>query len=185
MLAALRSWGLAAALLLGVAPAAATPPNYVSLHRLQRTTVDVDPDDVLRVWIVYVGQGDGIVIQLPRRFSREPAAEQGGALDVVIDGGSFRSSNVDRLRRFVHQLYPEEPIEIEHAIITHHDEDHVAGLTQLLEDREIGVGRIYHNGLASYLAGARGLPSAGRPDQAGVFTFNTARNMISRALGAE
>jgi beta-lactamase superfamily II metal-dependent hydrolase len=178
----------------------ATPPEYLSFGRQQQIDHNPNPQDLLRIWVVYIGQGDGIVIQLPPRvhgsLALQPPSEdlneadpsdgdgtRTERIDILIDGGASTSVDAARFQQFVTSLYSSGEIRIEHAVITHHDNDHVQGFTQLLEDETIGVEHVYHNGLASFSAGARGLPSRGRPSPSGVYEFSPQDNKITRALG--
>lgn len=100
-----------------------------------------------------MGQGDGILIQLPQRYSYDPDPDDDDdarteRLDVLIDGGAFKSDNTTRMRDFLFSLYGPDDVTIEHAVITHHDQDHVLGLTRILESPSISIEAIYHNGLA-------------------------------------
>ena len=131
-----------------------TPPNYKSFKRNQRIDYQPDPDNLMRIWIAYVGQGDGILIQLPPKCNYDPdsadnAASRTETVDVMIDGGSHYPQNETLMENFLLQLY-EAPVIIEHAVITHHDGDHVKGLMRILTGNSIGIESIYHNGLASY-----------------------------------
>lgn len=169
---------LACSLSLATAVATATPPEYATFARPQSTTgPSVPAEQLLRIWIVYVGQGDGILIQLP---------SASGRTDVLIDGGSFVSSDVGRMLEFVETLYAQEladegAVAVEHGVITHHDADHIRGLTRVLESSTVGIEHLHHNGLASFVAGARGLPATGLPSSPGVFEHED--GAIKRALG--
>lgn len=132
--------------------AQATPPEYRSFHRPQRIDYKPADDAILRIWTIYVGQGDAIWIEFPDRFK----TEDGNApqpVEVLVDGGPTGR----QLLAFLRARDP-QPSTIEHVILTHHDGDHVEGLTALLEDEHFGVGTIYHNGLASWRLGATGFP---------------------------
>lgn len=109
----------------------------------------------MRIWIVYVGQGDGILIQLPGKYNYDPSPddnieEKSERLDIMIDGGSSYSRNKTRMLEFLQSIYTEPSITIEHAVITHHDKDHIFGLTTILNGSTIAAQNIYYNGLASY-----------------------------------
>jgi len=109
----------------------------------------------MRIWVVYVGQGDGILIQLPNKYNYDPSPddnleEKSERLDIMIDGGSSYSRNKTRMLEFIQSIYPQPSITIEHAVITHHDKDHILGLTTILNGTTIAAQNIYHNGLASY-----------------------------------
>ncbi len=114
--------------------------------------------DLLRVWVIYVGQGDAILIQIPPRFATNGAPTD-EVVDVLVDGGPSGK----QLQVFLKALYPQStgnqtPTTIEHVVLTHHDSDHVTGLTGLLKSRHFDVRNIYHNGLASWRLGQRGFP---------------------------
>ncbi|KPK76097.1 MAG: hypothetical protein AMJ79_08235 [Phycisphaerae bacterium SM23_30] len=139
------------------------PPEYSSFHRVQRIDYQPDPDDLMRIWTVYVGQGDGLLIQLPARCNYDPVPDDDDlsrteAVDVLIDGGSFNQENETLMEEFLLELY-DEPL-IEHAVITHHDKDHIKGFTHILTEDSVGVESIYHNGLASYRRGKRGFSNS-------------------------
>lgn len=151
-------------LILCVPYAFGTPPNYKSFHRDQRTDYQPNPDDLMRIWTVYVGQGDGLLIQLPPKCNYDPdptddVSSRTETVDVLIDGGSHNPQNETIMESFVLNLY-DEPAIIEHAVITHHDGDHVKGLIHILTGDSVGVESIYHNGLASYRRGKRGFSNS-------------------------
>lgn len=137
--------------------AVATPPDYRSFNRQQSVSRQLTEESVLRVWMIYVGQGDGILIQLPRSDYEAPDEDwiDGGPInptvDVMIDAGQSDDAN-----EFLAQLYPGART-IEHLIVSHHDFDHVGGVSALLNDPAVYVDVIYHNGLATFLPG-RNLP---------------------------
>lgn len=146
----------------------ASPPNYASFHRTQKIVHEPDPDELLRIWLVYVNQGDGILIQLPASYDYELEDVEGTVhdepLDIVVDGGPGR-----RMSEFLRRVYPRESSVIEYAVLSHHDSDHVAGLTRVVKDFEVPV--VFHNGLASH--GPSGLedgfPAEGVPDEPAIF----------------
>lgn len=161
---------LALVALCSVAPTAgaqAPPPDYASFDRDQDADYTPVAANLLRIWMVYVDQGDGLLIQLPPSCNYGPG--QSERLDILIDGGSNPDSEAWRMEDFVRALYPNP--RIEYAVITHHDSDHVAGLTYLLTETEIPVERIFHNGLATYRAGVRNFPETSKPANA-VFKFD-------------
>ncbi|MHC4475383.1 MAG: ComEC/Rec2 family competence protein [Planctomycetota bacterium] len=151
-------------LILCVTYAAGFPPEYKSFQRDQRIDYQPNPDDLMRIWMVYVGQGDGLLIQLPPRCNYDPdpgdeISSRAETVDVVIDGGSHRPQNETLMESFLLDLY-ESPVIIEHAVVTHHDADHVRGLIRILTREWVGVQSIYHNGLASYRRGKRGFSNS-------------------------
>lgn len=83
------------------------------------------PPDGLTVTVLDVGQGDGIVLQT--------------ASDVVlIDGGSSDNPSLGSyiLTPFLESRAVEE---IDYAIVSHGDQDHISGLKTLLEEQTIDV----------------------------------------------
>ena len=156
----------------------ATPPEYASFERTQKPHHALDIDETMRIWIPYVGQGDGMLIQMPRKFQYE--LEMDGLLesrtefiDIVVDAGTYRRSDQTRFRDFLDRVYPAGAI-IEYVVISHHDMDHVAGFTPMLADPNFGVEYIYHNGLASYAPGQRGFPASGEPPGEFILTNKSA-----------
>ena len=132
-----------------------TPPYYHTINREQKANYTPDEFELLKIWIVYVGQGDGILIQLPPKYNYDNNENSeidspSERIDILVDGGSFLLSNRTKMREFIKSLYNQSNITVEHAVITHHDSDHITGLTTILKDHSIGVENIYHNGLASY-----------------------------------
>jgi beta-lactamase superfamily II metal-dependent hydrolase len=119
----------------------ATPPEYATLRRTQRVDYTPSADDLLRIWIIYVGQGDSILVQLPKSVT-----QSGDIVDILIDGGPPGQ----QLPLFLKQLYGDACCDIDFAVLTHHDQDHVAGLTELLNRSEFTIGKIFHNGLVSW-----------------------------------
>jgi beta-lactamase superfamily II metal-dependent hydrolase len=127
--------------------ASATPPEYATYDREQRIQHTPDASRLMRIWAIYIGQGDSFLIQLP------PAMSVGGErMDVLVDGGP----NGEQLPLFLRQVYGDNGCVIEHAVLSHHDADHVAGLTRVLNRPEFALQRIYHNGLVSWLPSGRG-----------------------------
>jgi len=118
------------------------PPEYKSFKRKQEIDYSPKPEELMRIWMVYVGQGDGILIQLPAKEGDE-------TIDIMVDGGPSNKSNNFGMRQFLEELYGDGQITIEHVVISHHDTDHIAGITRVLEADKIAVESIYHNGLAS------------------------------------
>jgi len=56
-------------------------------------TPSLTPSELLRIWVVYVGQGDGLVIQLPTRYDYDPDPGddddvRSERVEILIDGGS-------------------------------------------------------------------------------------------------
>jgi beta-lactamase superfamily II metal-dependent hydrolase len=132
-----------------------SPPDYKTFGRDQLSDYNCKQNELLRIWVVYVGQGDGILIQLPPKYNYDPDPDDGidaksERIDVLIDGGSYRGSNANRMLAFLQTLYDPTSIIIENAVITHHDLDHIKGATAILNEPTVSIENIFHNGLASY-----------------------------------
>ena len=153
-----------------------TPPEYRTFRRSQRIDYSPEEDELLRIWVVYVDQGDGLLIQLPTRYNYDPNPDDndGSAserIDILIDGGSDTRREAQRMNAFLASMYgPSRPI-IEYGIITHHDQDHILGLTHILEIGDAPFRTICHNGLASYMPGHRNFGTTTLPDRPAVFIY--------------
>ena len=139
-------------------------------------------EEVMRIWVIYVGQGDGILIQLPSKYSYDPDPTDGDnarteRIDILIDGGSYNEGDKTRMADFLLGLY-DRPI-IEHVVITHHDSDHVVGLTHIVADTQIAVQSVYHNGLATYCRGKRGFSDSTTSTEAVITRSN---NQLNRGM---
>ena len=177
--------------LLGVAAWApgvgATPPEYTTFGREQQIDHEPVVADLLRIWMIYVDQGDGLLIQLPERFAYDPDPGDGDPtrserIDVLVDGGSNPSSESWRALQFLEKLYPGETRTIEHAIVTHHDSDHVYGLIDVLDDPTVAVEHVYHNGLATWEPGHKaGFRRDRRPENA-VYVWNSGQSRLERGM---
>jgi len=77
----------------------------------------------LEISFLNVGQGDAILIDYLARYQ------------VLIDGGP----NKERLLTELNKVMPWGDREIEIVILTHPDKDHLAGLTALLQDYQVGI----------------------------------------------
>src|SRR5678816_1476274 len=83
-----------------------TPPNYTTFKRTQLTDYSPDPSEVLRVWMVYVAQGDGLLVQLPTKYNYDPDPTDGDnakteRIEIVIDGGANPTSEASRMADFI------------------------------------------------------------------------------------
>lgn len=100
-------------------------------------------DKYLEIYFIDVGQGDAILIQTPDDKR------------ILIDGGGD-----DRAHYFLDLKYNlvDNEKEFEAIILTHGDADHVNGLLPILNNDNIIVKSIYHNGIAK----RRDSPELGR-----------------------
>ena len=93
----------------------------------------------LKIFFVDVGQGDGILIEVPGKR-------------LIVDGGKTAS----RMRNFLTGskykwlVAKKDPIHIDAIVVTHFDEDHYGGLTAIIADKRFTIGTIYHNGIARF-----------------------------------
>jgi beta-lactamase superfamily II metal-dependent hydrolase len=173
-----------ASLVISILSVCATPPNYQTFHRVQQPNYSPDPGEVLRIWMVYVAQGDGLLIQLPSKHNYDPNPNDADTaksehIDIVVDGGANPTSEADRMSDFIQQIYGGPWPIIEYAVITHHDQDHVTGITRLLTASDGTFDTIYHNGLASYRGGKHGLPQTANSS----VVADVESNQIKRAMG--
>lgn len=162
----------------------ATPPEYKTFERQQQIEYEPNAADVLRIWVVNVGQGDALLVQLPTKFdyiAAEEMADDGARerIDILVDGGPGAESGARTIGEFLALLYPDATPVVEYAVITHHDEDHVAGITALLE-AGTPIANLYHNGLANYQPGRRGFPTDEKPTRPAVYKFS--RGRVTRGM---
>ena len=91
-------------------------------------TLIISPAPGLRITMIDVDQGDGILIQ-------------SGKNNILIDGGSTGKKNVGKYSIIPYLKY-QGVGEITAAIITHEDEDHISGLLEIMDNYEKGGIRI-------------------------------------------
>jgi beta-lactamase superfamily II metal-dependent hydrolase len=135
--------------------ALAAPPNYRSFDRLQALDPQVDESDLMRIWVVEVGQGDAIWIELPEAASIEEWSEVNQAQvlnpnQILVDAGKSKKLLQFLNARFSLNEPHSETLKIENVVISHHDADHVSGLEYVAASENIGLSKVFHNGLASY-----------------------------------
>ncbi|MEO8019615.1 MAG: hypothetical protein ABI769_17530 [Pseudomonadota bacterium] len=163
------------ALLAGPSHCFATPPDVPGIARTQsRTPHSIATQQRLRIWLIDVGQGDAILIELPESVSTALGNPAGDPVNILIDGGASPVNLARRTPEFLHRIYGATGVTIEHMVLTHHDRDHVVGLTRVLEDDTIAVTNVYVGGLASFRRGVRDIPLTGN---AGGFIGDTNRSL--------
>jgi len=96
---------------------------------------------VLEIYFIDVGQGDSTFLVTPSRKK------------ILVDGGEN-----DRAMRFLAWKYRLEDsaapqIEIDLIVLTHADDDHIAGLVDVISHPKIRVKKILHSGLATHREG--------------------------------
>ena len=88
----------------------------------------INPCPRLRITMIDVDQGDGILIQSKER-------------SILIDGGSTGKKNVGKFSIIPYLKYQGIGT-IDAAIITHEDQDHISGVLEIMDDMEMGGIRI-------------------------------------------
>ncbi len=91
---------------------------------------DVQPNRLLEVNFVDIGQGDGCFLVFPddRRM--------------LIDAGQF-----DNMYRFLRWRFNRKKTHIHNVVITHPDQDHYLGFGHVIGDEKFSFGNVYHNGI--------------------------------------
>ena len=120
-----------------------------------------------------IGQGDSILIELPPVVSTKLGNPAGDPVNILVDGGASPVSLATRASQFLHHRYGSQ-VTIEHMVLTHHDRDHVVGLTAVLEDDTIEIDRVYANGLGSFKRGVLSIPDSG---SGGGFVYSGQRSL--------
>ncbi|MEM7189289.1 MAG: hypothetical protein AAF439_06730 [Pseudomonadota bacterium] len=94
---------------------------------------DLQADALLEIVFLDVGQGDGALMITPdnKRY--------------VIDAG--KGDNMYRYLKWRFSDFDNSQHDFDALIITHPDNDHYLGFSDLVEDKEVQAGAIYHNGL--------------------------------------
>src|SRR5688572_7930264 len=142
--------------------AVAAPPNVPGISRTQsRIPAGIAAQQRLRIWLINVGQGDAILVELPESVSLALGNPAGDPVNLLIDGGASPINLARKTPEFLHRLYGPHGATIEHMVLTHHDRDHVVGLTRVLEDETIAVANVYVGGLAAFRRGVRDIPLNG------------------------
>ncbi|MFY7877538.1 MAG: ComEC/Rec2 family competence protein [Pirellula sp.] len=97
---------------------------------------DTQPDGLLEIVFVDIGQGDGCLLSIPKpgKFPR----------NFVIDAGAS-----DNMVRFLKDKFARSTssVNFESFFITHPDEDHYFGFDPIFQDPKFKVDTVYHSGL--------------------------------------
>ncbi len=99
---------------------------------------DLRDSSGLKLFFVDVGQGDGVLAEVPGRR-------------LLIDGGP--NTNLRRyLRRYQYRYLLDNnlPVHIDTVLVSHFDADHYRGLTALIDDTDFTFGTVFHNGIARF-----------------------------------
>lgn len=110
----------------------AGPDGWVKLE-------DTNPSPGLKIFFIDIGQGDATLIEVDGKR-------------ILVDAGP--SDHVKRYLKGWQYSYelkkPEDKVHIDIVVISHFDYDHFNGVTDLLKDKRISIGKIYHNGIARF-----------------------------------
>lgn len=148
----------------------ALPTNYLSFKRQQSFSYQPDEDKLVRIWMFYVGQGDAILIQIP-----EALTDSDENFDVLVDAGPN-----DKLSKILESLYPSKTT-IENFVISHHDNDHVAGLAHVVKNKDFSIEHVWHNGLVSFVPKAFELSPQNLSSK--YLVAKKSKNIVQRYMG--
>lgn len=95
--------------------------------------IEAGENRTLETYFIDVGQGDSILIEMPNDRR------------IVIDGGPDGRANGFLTWKYNLIKYAKR---FDAVILTHGDADHATGMTKILNNPNIQVERIYHNGIA-------------------------------------
>jgi beta-lactamase superfamily II metal-dependent hydrolase len=137
----------------------------------------VSSRSLLELYIIDVGQGDGLLLKTPA-----------GAWHLIDAGMASRDQMTKKgatnfIRwKFIRDLGLDR-ISLDTIVVTHHDYDHYGGLLDLLSGRlfdgtrfEIEVGRLYHSGLGRF----RSAPTVGATEEGEVDPFPQGDHRLRR-----
>ena len=108
--------------------------GWVNSDRLMR-------NHPLELYFIDVGQGDSTFIVTP------------GGRKILIDGGRGDEAFQFLVWRYRLDLRRTRPVDIDLLVITHTDDDHLAGLVPIVQHPLIRIKRIVHSGIAKYRQG--------------------------------
>ena len=98
-------------------------------------------DHLLEMYCIDVGQGDSVFIVTP------------GGKKVLVDGGIGNEAFQFLVWKYRLDLPNPTPVDIDLMVVSHTDDDHIAGLMSILSHPLIQVKEIIHNGIAKYASG--------------------------------
>ncbi len=95
----------------------------------------------LEMYFIDVGQGDAAYIVTP------------GGRKILIDGGSGNEAFQFLVWKYRLDLPSAEPVDLDLMVVTHTDDDHLAGLVEILGHPLIRVREVVHSGIAKFRSG--------------------------------
>ena len=153
---------------------------------------DLGDESLLEIYIIDVGQGDGILIKCP-----DPSKRKLGR-HIMIDGGYMREKQPHKKNAadFVdwkfYKDYGKDKIKIDDMIVSHCDADHYGGLWDLVSDDaeakreldcdEVEVTNLYHAGVSWWRLASGADRSLGRKVDNKLIDILTDRNSIASNL---
>ncbi len=99
-------------------PTSTQTPTATSVPAGGTTVSDADPDGILQVHFIDVGQGDGIFIEFPDGET------------MLIDAGHYYSSSTNEVLDYLEE---QEVDIIDYFMITHSDADHIGAVDEIVE----------------------------------------------------
>lgn len=96
---------------------------------------DTQPNALLEMIFLDVGQGDGCVVNIPDGASQRT---------IIVDAGLSDNTHNFLKWRF---RYVDSNAAFEAAVITHPDSDHYKGFQSIFDDERITFNNVFHNGL--------------------------------------
>jgi len=103
---------------------------------------ETQPDGVLEIMFLDVGQGDGCLVNIPQP-GQAPRR-------MIIDAGA--EANMIRFLKHKYSRAQRKPVEFDSFVITHPDLDHYFGFDAIFKDPDFSVKTVYHSGLVERVA---------------------------------
>ena len=112
---------------------------------------------MLEIYFIDVGQGDSTLIITPDNKK------------ILIDGGPDDSCHKFLKKKYLQRkfLIKSNKLHIDAIIMTHADRDHVKGLINILNDKNIIIKNIFHNGIAKFATNKKNKYTLGKKEGEG------------------
>lgn len=99
------------------------------------------PDHPLEIYCIDVGQGDSVFVVTPN------------GRRILVDGGQGNEAFQFLVWKYRLDLPNPNPIDLDLMVVSHADDDHIAGLIAIVQHPLIRVREIIHSGIAKYRSG--------------------------------
>jgi beta-lactamase superfamily II metal-dependent hydrolase len=99
------------------------------------------PDHPLEIYCIDVGQGDSVFVVTPN------------GRKILVDGGQGNEAFQFLVWKYRLDQTNPNPIDIDLMVVSHADDDHIAGLIAIIQHPLIRVREIIHSGIAKYSSG--------------------------------